>query len=232
MAIVKKLWIIITFGVLMLTPFSVGAIQLQTVGDPTTWSTAHIEFNGSHLYYAGEFELILGQGSDAFDTVGYCVELDEPISIPGLYDAELKSVDFKDNGLDAAWLMNEYAYGLGNGPADATIDETMNAKAALQLAIWETIHGADFTLLSETADSIENLYTGYLNGLATAKSAGTYNTDFADNFSIAHQVDVQDLLIYNPDGSGAVPEPSTILLMGCGLLFLGLIRKKRSANHS
>ncbi|MDM8544556.1 PEP-CTERM sorting domain-containing protein [Desulfococcaceae bacterium HSG9] len=230
MAIAKKLSVIITFCVLVLTPFSVGAIQLQTVGDPTTWSTAHIEFNGSHVYYAGEFELILGQGSDAFDTVGYCVELDEPISI-GFYDAELKSVDFKDNGMDAAWLMNEYAYGLGKGPANAGINEIMNAKAALQLAIWETIHGADFTLLSDTADSIENLYRGYLNGLATAKSTGTYNTDFANNFSIAHQVDVQDLLIYNPDNSGAVPEPSTILLVGCGLIAFGLIRRRSNKKN-
>ena len=235
MAIVKKLSVIITFGILVLTPFSVGAIQLQTVGelsDLSTWKTVSFHFgNLDEQGLAGEFDLIVGKGSDAFDTIGYCVELEEPISIPELYDVSLEPVTFRPNGMDAAWLMNEYAYGLGNRPDDAAINE-MDAKAALQLAIWDTIYEDKFTVLGATSDSIESLYTGYIKGLATAKSTGVYNTAFAVNFSVAHQEDYQDLLIYNPDDSGAVPEPGTILLVGCGLLFLGLIRKKRSANYS
>ncbi len=223
MAIAKKFSVIITFCVLVLTPFSVGAIQLQTVGDTSTWSTVHFKFgNVTSVGSAGEFQLIVGEGIDAFDTVGYCVELEEGISIPGTYNVTLKSVDFRPNGQDAAWLMNEYAYGLGNVPVDAIINE-MDAKAALQLAIWDTVYGDNFTVLSDTADSIKTLYTSYIKGLA---AAGAYDTDFADNFSVAHQKGYQDLMIYKPDTSGAVPEPGTILLMGCGLLCLGLIRKK------
>ncbi len=223
MAIAKKFSVIITFCVLVLTPFSVGAIQLQTVGDTSTWSTVYFKFgNVTSVGSAGEFQLIVGEGIDAFDTVGYCVELEEGISIPGTYNVTLKSVDFRPNGQDAAWLMNEYAYGLGNIPVDATINE-MDAKAALQLAIWDTIYGVNFTVLSDTADSIENLYTSYINGLA---AAGAYDTGFADNFSVAHQPGYQDLMIYNPDDSGAVPEPSTVFLMGFGLIAFGLIRRK------
>ncbi len=225
----KKL-IIFTIGLLVLTPFSVGAIQLQTVPDSNPWPTVYYQFGDNEWYgSAGEFQLILGEGNDAFDTVGYCVELEEPISIPGLYDVELEPVTFKANRLDAAWLMNEYAYGLGNGLLGASIDHIMNAKAALQLAIWDTIYGVNFTVLSDTNDSIEGLYADYINGLATAKStAGGYNTDFVVNFSIAHKDLVQDLLIYNPNDSGAVPEPGTIVLLGVGLIGLvGLGRKKR-----
>ncbi len=227
MAILKKLLVIITFSVLVLTPLSVGAIQLQTVADSNSWPTVYFEFNSSGwVGSAGEFKLILGVGSDAFDSLGYCVELDEPISVPGLYNVELQAVTTKTNGLDAAWLMNEYAYGLGKGPADATISEMMDAKAALQLAIWDTIYQDMFTVLSDTSDSIESLYTGYVDGLNQAKSSDSYNTDFSVNFSIAHQDTYQDLMIYKPDASGAVPEPATILLMGCGLIAFGLIRKK------
>jgi len=228
MAIVKKLLVIITFGVLVLTPFSVGAIPLRTVKDVNwnLWPTVNFKFNTVYSTgTAGEFQLILGAGIDAFDTVGYCVELDEPISTPGIYDVSLEPVTFKTNGMDAAWLMNEYAYGLGNIPTDPSINE-MDAKAALQLAIWDTIYGVDFTVLGATADSIETLYKGYISGLELAKSGSGYNTGFAKNFSIAHQAKYQDLLIYNSDASGAVPEPSTILLMGCGLFSLGLIRRK------
>jgi len=212
MAIAKKLSVIITFCVLVLTPFSVGAIPLQTVA--YQGASVQYEFNGNHRSgIAAEFQLTLGNGSDEFGTNGYCVELEETISIPKLYDVELKSVSFRPNGMDAAWLMNEYAFGL----------ENLDAKAALQLAIWDTIYEDAFTVLSATSNSIEKLYADYINGLATAKSIGPYNTDFADNFSVSHQNGIQDLLIYTP---AAVPEPSTIFLMGFGLIAFGFIRNK------
>jgi len=229
MGIIKKISVLITFGFFMLAPFSVEAIQLQTVGNPNTWSTVSFHFAGTDSEgLAGEFQLILGTGDDAFDTVGYCVELEEHIAIPEIYDFfELKPVAFRPNGLDAAWLMNEYAYGLGNEPADATVS-AMDAKAALQLAIWDTIYGDRFTVLGATSDAIETLYTDYIGSLATAKENNGYDTAFAANFSIAHKDQVQDLMVYQPNGSGAVPEPGTIFLMGCGLISLGLIRKKSS----
>ncbi len=237
MTILKKAFVMITFGLLVLTPFTAVAIQMQTVAapHPSTWPTVVFEFDygeydGIYEFNAGEFQLIVGLGDDAFDTVGYCVELDEGIFTPWSYDVDLQPVTFIDNGLDAAWLMNEYAYGLGNSPDDATIDEMLEAQAALQLAIWDTVYGDYLTISILTDDSIESLYTEYINGLAQAKSNGPYDTTFAANFSIAHQEDVQDLLIHLSKDSGAVPEPGTVMLMGCGLIFLGLIRRKSKKN--
>lgn len=229
MSILKRVIVIVAFGVWVFAPLSANAIQMETVGSVASWKTVYYEFNNTgHEGLAGEFQLIIGEGDDAFDTVGYCVELDEGVSTPSIYEVELKPADFRDNGLDAAWLMNEYAYGLGNETGGGDI---MEAQAALQLAIWDTVYGDNFTVLGATSDSIEALYTGYINGLADAKSSGAYNTDFASSFRVTHKDEVQDLLIHVPNSSTATPEPGTVLLLGCGLLALGFIQTRRQKQN-
>lgn len=229
MSILKRVIVMVAFGVWVFAPLSASAIRMETVGSVSSWETVYYEFNDTEREgLAGEFQLIMGEGDDAFETVGYCVELDEGVSTPWIYEVELKPADFRDNGLDAAWLMNEYAYGLGNETGGADI---MEAQAALQLAIWDTVYDDNFTVLGATSDSIEALYTGYISGLENAKSSGAYNTDFASSFRVTHKQDVQDLLIHVPNRSTATPEPGTVLLLGCGLLALGFIKSSRKKQN-
>lgn len=220
---------IFILSVFLMTPLAVQATTIERITDSEPWPVVAVEIDPVIWFsLAGESQFILSENDFVWETFGYCVELEQDVYSGAPYEVDLTPVKTLSNGIEAAWLVNEFAVGLGKGPANPTSEDSMYAEAALQLAIWDTIYGDDLTM-AFALEPILNLYNGYIDSLQAAQNSGVFDTFFADDFSIAHHDQYQDFLVYKGDPSAAVPEPSTISLMVIGLLLLFIIidRQKR-----
>lgn len=232
-------------ALLAFSPGTAGAISLTLDDLSTGGEYVYFDFeqpDGSHKYWANaaELSITLGEGDAALQTIAYCVELDETIYFGEEYDVRLAEPWIKNAGWEAAWLMDHFAPGLGNAVEGY---EESEAAAALQLAIWDLVHGDALTVSDANAPAILELHDFYMDRLARVRPS----TDLRYDYDIAWVADVQDLLVHRrtarptpkptpapapPPEPGpivdahATPEPGTWAMLAFGMLAWISFRKR------
>lgn len=187
----------------------------------TGWSSYT---SSSYTYTAGTFTEtgdwagMINYTVDGYSTFGFCIDIPQTIGKKNYNNNEYQLVDLdkltqldgkgveRNNLLNAAWLIDTFA-------SSAT---SKQSKAALQLAIWETVYADHFTLNSANSTVQE-----HLDAVNTA--IPFTDTSFAANYRVLYSSTNQDQLIYYP-----VPEPSTIVLLLSGLIGLLFIVRRRN----
>lgn len=155
----------------------------------------------------------------------YCVDLTTSVNLNQTYDTTTVSTTGEIYGAtypgvgQVAWLLDQYATSAQG-----------NTEKALQAAIWTTIHGDDWDLNpnNNTYDPDGSVHTEYSNMLTALgnNTADVSNYLWISPEKSSNTTRYQGLVGVKVPGA-VVPEPTTMMLFGIGLLgFAGITRKK------
>lgn len=213
------LWMAAFLSLCLVAPVQATRI-VMTNDAPPYWGWLKVDYDwqnsgqkSTQTVGAGRFYTSVMEGEKRIDTFSYCVDLGNYFS----WDKEYAATIQKPQGpyREAAWLVHQYDPLTGRHYQGVAMsdDEAQRIAMTLQLAIWKTLYDDRFDHVSGGDDELLKTMRTTLGSVGTLFDAG--------NFFVA-EIDGQDQLVAQP-----VPEPTTILLLGFGLLGLGAVGRKR-----
>lgn len=184
------------------------AATYETVGTIPGLGSAHVVSYSLEGQAGSAYAVGFDSKLDGVSGVSFCGDLLHTINVPGAYDANPIDLSSLSAGYGtAAKIAQRWSFDLGSLGSNLA-----DGAAGVQLAIWETIYGASFTITSSLGSGTLAAYQTVLG--TDYSNAGVGDTVFLD---VTKSGQAKQDHFFTPDGP-ATPEPGAALLFAAGLV--------------